>query len=172
MHLFVSLRPRRHLLLLDLIIRNVLALFAWCRKAVVMCHQAPQTKMAPGPKQILVLLTVLMSSDTSGSRDSTAFVAPNPSSTAGEDEDAVPRLPEADPDSNLPRIKLGETISFEEMGPVILNADGSTRRIANWDQMTEHEQKTTWRRISKRNEERRKRLLEEQLKQDEEGKEL
>jgi len=51
------------------------------------------------------------------------------------------------------------------MGPVIINADGTTRRIDNWDQMTKNEQEVAWRRIAKRNEERRKALLEEQQKQ-------
>ena len=58
-----------------------------------------------------------------------------------------------------------ESIRFEEMGPVIINADGTTRRIDNWDQMSENEQKVAWRRISKRNEERRKALLEKQQQQ-------
>ena len=40
-------------------------------------------------------------------------------------EDSVPLLPEPDANSNLPSIKLGETISFEAMGPIILNADGT-----------------------------------------------
>ncbi len=48
------------------------------------------------------------------------------------------------------------------MGPVIINADGTTRRIDNWDQMTKSEQEVAWRRIAKRNEERRRALLEEQ----------
>ena len=39
---------------------------------------------------------------------------------------------------------------------------GTTRRINNWDQMSEHERQVTWKRISKRNEERRRRLLEQQ----------
>ena len=39
---------------------------------------------------------------------------------------------------------------------------GTTRSIANWDQMTEQERKVAWRRISKRNEERRNALLEQQ----------
>lgn len=70
-------------------------------------------------------------------------------------------LPPSDPkDSNVPSIKLGETIRFEEWGPIILNSDGTTRRIANWDQMTEQEKEVTWRRISKRNEQRRLQLLE------------
>ncbi|CAB9505105.1 expressed unknown protein [Seminavis robusta] len=81
--------------------------------------------------------------------------------------DEVPQLPDADPNANIPRIKLGETISFEEMGPVILNSDGSTRRIDNWDQLTEREKEVTWRRISKRNEERRKILLAKQQEAEE-----
>ncbi|KAL9191205.1 hypothetical protein ACHAXT_000911 [Thalassiosira profunda] len=72
------------------------------------------------------------------------------------------QLPEASSDPSIPSIKLGETIRFEEYGPVILNADGSMRRIDNWDQMSEHEQEVAWRRISKRNEARRKALLEQQ----------
>ena len=65
-----------------------------------------------------------------------------------------------------------ESIRFEEMGPVIINADGTTRRIDNWDQMTKNEQEVAWRRIAKRNEERRKALLEEQQKQQQNEQEL
>jgi len=74
----------------------------------------------------------------------------------------VPQLPPPDPDSNLPSIKLGESIRFEEWGPIILNSDGTTRRIANWDTLTDKEKEVSWRRISKRNEERRLILLEQQ----------
>ena len=101
-----------------------------------------------------------------------AFAA-EPSGGAGEDtpspqagavaaDDGQPRaLPPSDPNAKIPSIKLGETIRFEEWGPIILNSDGTTRRIANWDSLTEQEQQVTWRRISKRNEERRKALLEQ-----------
>lgn len=120
---------------------------------------------------LFILFSVVMSeqgsfgfSSAQPARSGTSVAA-----AAASDSGEVPKLPEADPDSNLPRINLGETIRFEEMGPVILNTDGTTRRIANWDQMTEQEQKVTWRRISKRNEERRKILLEQQQKQDEQS---
>lgn len=76
-------------------------------------------------------------------------------------EDAL-LLPPSDGSKDLPSIRLGETIRFEELGPIILNTDGTTRRIGNWDQLTEQEKKATWRRISKRNEERRLALLEQQ----------
>jgi hypothetical protein len=39
---------------------------------------------------------------------------------------------------------------------------GTTRRIDNWDTLTKQEQEVSWRRISKRNEARRKVLLEKQ----------
>jgi len=42
------------------------------------------------------------------------------------------------------------------------NKDGTTRKIANWDAMTEREQKKTWERIAKRNAERLEKLREEQ----------
>jgi hypothetical protein len=84
--------------------------------------------------------------------------------TTGKSEGGdLPKLPPPDPDAkNIPTFKLGETIRFEEWGPVILNSDGSMRRIENWDQLTEKEKEVTWRRISKRNEERRKILLAQQ----------
>ena len=83
-----------------------------------------------------------------------------------EEKEEVLQLPEASNDPSIPSIKLGESIKFEEMGPVVINADGSTRQIANWDKMTKAEQEVAWRRISKRNEERRKILLEQQQQQD------
>ena len=66
-------------------------------------------------------------------------------------------------------IFLTESIRFEEMGPVIINADGTTRRIDNWDQMTKSEQEVAWRRIAKRNEERRRALLEEMQEKELDG---
>jgi hypothetical protein len=60
---------------------------------------------------------------------------------------------------NITSIRLGETISFAELGPIILNTDGTTRRINNWNTLTKQEQETTWRRIQKRNAERREQLL-------------
>ncbi len=71
----------------------------------------------------------------------------------------------ADPHQNKCVVLETESIRFEEMGPVIINADGTTRRIDNWDQMTKSEQEVAWRRIAKRNEERRRALLQEQQQQ-------
>lgn len=90
--------------------------------------------------------------------------------TQPSQSEGILQLPEASNDPSIPTIKLGESIRFEEMGPVIINADGTTRRIDNWDQMTKKEQEVAWRRISKRNEQRRKALLEQQQQQEMDGK--
>ena len=49
------------------------------------------------------------------------------------------------------QINLGETISLEELGPIIINADGTTRRITNWSTLNKNEQENSWRVISARN---------------------
>ncbi|KAL3794271.1 hypothetical protein HJC23_012396 [Cyclotella cryptica] len=90
--------------------------------------------------------------------------------TSGDEESGTPLLlPACDNDDpSIPKIRLGDTIAFEEMGPVIINPDCTTRRIDNWDQMTKQEQEVAWRRISKRNAERRAALLEKQQKMEQE----
>jgi len=78
--------------------------------------------------------------------------------TQPPDQPSIPRLLPSDPnnvDKSIPVIQLGESIAMVELGPIIINVDGTTRRIGNWDDMTEGEQKVAWRRIKKRNEERR-----------------
>jgi len=56
----------------------------------------------------------------------------------------------------------GESVSFEELGPIIINADGTTRRIANWVNLTKSEQESSWRLISARNKRRLQALQEQQ----------
>jgi hypothetical protein len=43
-----------------------------------------------------------------------------------------------------------------------MHTTGTTRRIENWDTLTEREKQVSWRRIAKRNEERRNILLQQQ----------
>ena len=53
---------------------------------------------------------------------------------------------------------------MDELGPIIVNPDGTTRRISNWDTLTTQEKKSSWRLISKRNKERLAKLKLEQDK--------
>ncbi|CAL1166519.1 unnamed protein product, partial [Cladocopium goreaui] len=48
----------------------------------------------------------------------------------------------------------GVPVKMDHLGPVILNDDGSMRRIANWREMTEHERQVALRRIGQRNQRR------------------
>jgi hypothetical protein len=135
-------------------------------------HKAPTMLLL---RRLCLLAIILMSSGLANVSSSSSFssrlafasVPPSENSSKQDDatatdreNDEIPQLPAADPDADIPSLKFGETLKLDQMGPVIINLDGTTRRIENWDEMTEKEQEVTWRRISKRNEERRKMLLE------------
>ena len=62
------------------------------------------------------------------------------------------------------QINLGETLKLDDLGPIIINPDGTTRRIANWANLTKSEQESSWRLISARNKKRIK-ALQEKAKQ-------
>ena len=49
---------------------------------------------------------------------------------------------------------FGETLAFDELGPIIINKDGSLRRITNWSELTADEKKHTSRKVSLRNQKR------------------
>ncbi len=51
-------------------------------------------------------------------------------------------------------IKIGETLKLSELGPMIINKDGSASRITNWDKMSQREQTTAWKLIGERNKKR------------------
>lgn len=53
----------------------------------------------------------------------------------------------------------GAKVLLDKLGPVVVNSDGTISRIANWHELSVHEQKTTLRRIGQRNQERRAALL-------------
>lgn len=53
----------------------------------------------------------------------------------------------------------GDSVSLQELGPVVINADGTMSRINNWHEMTESEQIATKRVVAKRNAKRREDLL-------------
>ena len=61
-------------------------------------------------------------------------------------------------------LKLGETHTMDHLGPLIVNKDGTLRRISNWSKMTNRERKVALRRVTKRNRERLAALKEEKNK--------
>ncbi|XRB14206.1 hypothetical protein RI054_07g40450 [Pseudoscourfieldia marina] len=72
--------------------------------------------------------------------------------------EAVEALPEAastnSADSSVHKLKLGERTAFADIGPLVIQKDGTAKRIANWDTLTDHEKKATLRIVGKRNRER------------------
>ena len=55
-------------------------------------------------------------------------------------------------DGAAPRVAVGgEPVAMEELGPIVINTDGTTSRITNWPEMTPAEQEKTRRVIVARN---------------------
>merc|ERR1711871_811934 len=54
-----------------------------------------------------------------------------------------------------------DTFKLDELGPIIINSDGSMSRIPNWATMDDNEKATAQRLIAKRNERRKKELKQE-----------
>mmetsp|Transcript_55901 Transcript_55901/g.136979 ORF Transcript_55901/g.136979 Transcript_55901/m.136979 type:complete len:315 (+) Transcript_55901:147-1091(+) len=83
----------------------------------------------------------------------------------------VKALPAASSDTT--NLKVGETMSLgDRMGPLVINTDGTTSRIANWAEMTDAERANTLRLITKRNAQRLKKIAEDRdalVKEAEEG---
>lgn len=77
----------------------------------------------------------------------------------------IPELPAPDSTHDIPQLKYGEKVSLDELGPIIVNVDGSLRRITNWDTLTEMEKQSSYRQIMARN----KRRLDALKKKDEYG---
>ncbi|EKX53377.1 hypothetical protein GUITHDRAFT_101081 [Guillardia theta CCMP2712] len=82
--------------------------------------------------------------------------APTSSNVNAEEEvrsgvwSSVPALPA--PSDAATTLQVGETVSLEDrLGPLVVNADGSLSRIANWENMTEAEKANTLRVLGRRN---------------------
>ncbi|EGR52334.1 uncharacterized protein TRIREDRAFT_102830 [Trichoderma reesei QM6a] len=88
----------------------------------------------------------------SSSNDST-------STQSTSESGGVPRnaLPAPTPDDNVQTLDVsgsGSTVKLDALGPLVVNADGTMSRIANWDKMAPIERENTLRILGKRNQER------------------
>lgn len=57
-------------------------------------------------------------------------------------------------EETIPSLQLGESIALDDLGPIIINTDGTTQRISNWKELSESERKNTLRLIALRNKKR------------------
>jgi len=85
--------------------------------------------------------------------------------THPEEQDAPPQAlpaPSASSETQKLDVNSGQTIKLDSLGPIVVNADGSLRRISNWDTMAQIERDNVMRILPKRNQERLARLKEKQ----------
>lgn len=57
-------------------------------------------------------------------------------------------------EGGVTRLRPGETVALDGLGPLVVQEDCTVKRITNWDKMTERERDATTRRLSARNAER------------------
>jgi hypothetical protein len=78
----------------------------------------------------------------------------NPTNESNEKEIPLLPLPKAEKEGETRQLPLGGTVKMDYLGPMIINTDGTVRRIANWQTMTPAEQANTVRLITARNKRR------------------
>lgn len=84
----------------------------------------------------------------------------------GENIGELPALPAVAGEGRATQIEVGgESVKLEELGPIIVNEDGTMRRITNWHTLTKGEQLGTIKAISKRNKRRLDKLKEQAAQQ-------
>jgi hypothetical protein len=95
---------------------------------------------------LLVMLVCMTNSKAIGEETETEVLMTN-------EEDTLLQLPMPDEASSR-TVEFGETLTLDELGPIIINKDGSLRRITNWSELSPEERKHTKRRVSLRNHKR------------------
>ncbi|KEP52758.1 putative fungal specific transcription protein [Rhizoctonia solani 123E] len=75
---------------------------------------------------------------------------PSPKNTTPLALPAPDESPTSDPGVTTLEVG-GKSVSFDKLGPMVVNSDGTLSRIANWQEMTPAEQNNTIRVLSKRN---------------------
>ncbi|GME42989.1 Fungal specific transcription protein [Neofusicoccum parvum] len=83
------------------------------------------------------------------------------STTTNNNEQPILPLPAPGEEAATEALKLdlgGDGVRLDALGPMVVNADGSLSRIANWDRMAEVERRNTLRVLGRRNRERLARL--------------
>ena len=100
-------------------------------------HHSIATPKATAAMDPLILLFVLL----------IVSIAQFSALDQGQDEvqkDATPVLPgatEGNKKTPAKKVELGgKAVPFDELGPIVVNKDGTSRRISNWNDMSQEEQ--------------------------------
>ncbi|CAG8775853.1 4856_t:CDS:2, partial [Acaulospora colombiana] len=65
---------------------------------------------------------------------------------------ALPATETINPDSEAATsVELNSAVKLDELGPMVVNSDGTVSRIANWQEMSDIEKERTYKVLLKRN---------------------
>eukprot|EP00929_Paragymnodinium_shiwhaense_P090357 TRINITY_DN50516_c0_g1_i1.p1 TRINITY_DN50516_c0_g1~~TRINITY_DN50516_c0_g1_i1.p1 ORF type:complete len:171 (-),score=24.96 TRINITY_DN50516_c0_g1_i1:7-519(-) len=96
-------------------------------------------------KSVLLLLSALAVLQAHGEEEEEL------KASESEASDSLPRLPSPDDAQASHNMKLGDKFKFDSLGPIIVNKDGTLRRIANWAQLVDVEREGVLKKLLKRN---------------------
>jgi hypothetical protein len=54
-------------------------------------------------------------------------------------EESLSTIPSNNSNDNTTTLKVGDAVQLDELGPIIINTDGTTTRISNWLSMNQQE---------------------------------
>lgn len=82
-----------------------------------------------------------------------------PKSPAGDEMQLLPPAVSSFGNTDVTQIQMdGEAVALDYLGPMIVNKDGTLRRISNWNTLSKAERDNTLRIVTKRNRERIEKL--------------
>lgn len=84
-------------------------------------------------------------------RNSTSATSSTDANTLPKEQLALPEAPSHERTTHLDMSNGDTSIKLDHLGPMVINADGTMSRIANWQNMADIEKENTLRIIGKRN---------------------
>ena len=60
-------------------------------------------------------------------------------SLTSESSESSSTLPSNSSNGTTTTLKVGDAVQLDELGPIIINTDGTTTRISNWSSMNQQE---------------------------------
>ncbi|KAI2611619.1 uncharacterized protein GGS25DRAFT_483429 [Hypoxylon fragiforme] len=127
-------------------------------------HRSFPSSISPSPLQLSPLPSIIIRTMSSAQNPN-----PEPGTSNNNSQEATAAAAATEPhktplplpepthasDNNVTQLPVdGEGVRLDHLGPLVVNQDGTTSRIANWGEMAEIEKQNTLRILGKRNKQR------------------
>lgn len=140
------------------------AVLALVRHSLLRNHIPPQAQTLyrhnttcvtfPRPRLFSMSNSTQYSSSSSSPNDGAAAVDETAATSSSKTPQGLPAPGQGSPLISLDVSGDGSTVKLSNLGPLVVNSDGTVARIANWQEMTDVERETTMRMVGSRNKKR------------------